>query len=179
MTMRDTDHAGDADQPGEAGQPGEADPFGNVDDGENGDDEAGDGATASRRPGGAARVTPGLEEMLHRMAEALRGELAHHEACAKSGDGARGKPVVDLISGITRTLDKLNQMLRQTTEMREQAQLEAMGGLDAHERERLAERVAARINERVEQRARILSEERIAAGRLADDGGGGEGRACA
>jgi hypothetical protein len=89
------------------------------------------------------------EQMLGRMAMLVAAELDRLEAkLAGEGPAPDGKQAVDLVGQMAKTLEKIDQMARAAREMREAAdEAKKAGELTADERDELARRVAARIDE--------------------------------
>lgn len=123
------------------------------------------GATGTRSPAGRPAeeieaVPVDVEDMLARMAVILESELSRFEAArdAQGGEAGRsdGKAAVDFVALFTKALEKVDQLIRAARAERIAA-LRAQGETDAHEREELAERIAGRLNELAEDRARRLA----------------------
>ncbi|WP_245409789.1 hypothetical protein [Pararhizobium haloflavum] len=104
-----------------------------------------------------------FERTLCRMAELLAEEFNRFDQLRKTDPAGKadGKTAVDLIALLARTMEKVDQLRRDlSTERNEAAKIKA-DAANEHERENLAERVAARIDELAEERAREIVATRL------------------
>lgn len=136
----------------------------------------GRGAGCDGFAGGDGQAGPDFEAMLRRMAELLADELVRFEAAKAGqvgnggGNALEGKAAVDLVSLMARTLEKIDQMMKAAREQRAAAdEAKRAGELSADERDELAGRVAARIDEIIETQTQPRNRDGAGGGRRGHD----------
>lgn len=114
----------------------------------------------------AGQTQPDIEAMLEKAAAMLGRELAKEEAKRTAAPQGEAKAIVDLISVISRTLEKIDAMRRMFKADRDAADRQQRDGeTETIRRDQLATQIAEKIDRLVEERAERLL--RASSGRLA------------
>ena len=110
----------------------------------------------------AGRTEPDIEAMYEKAAAMLGRELTKEEARRVAAPEGEAKAIVDLISVISRTLEKIDAMRRMFKADRDAADRQQRDGeTETIRRDQLATQIAEKIDRLVEERAERLLRERL------------------
>jgi hypothetical protein len=111
----------------------------------------------------ARKTKPDIEAMFEKAASVLERELERHDVKHAAATEADGKITVDVVSAISRTLEKVDAMRRLFKADREAAdQIQRDGKTETIRRDELATQIAEKIDRLVEERAeRLLAARRV------------------
>lgn len=110
----------------------------------------------------ARKTKPDIEAMFEKAASMLERELERHDVKHAAATEADGKTTVDVVSVISRTLEKIDAMRRIFKADRDVAGRQARDGeTETIRRDQLAAQIAEKIDRLVEERAERLLAARV------------------